>query len=80
MKQNAPGSSQDYQRTLDVAFMRVLHGEVPDLSVRGEKRDSSREQSFLTKLKFAMLEVQIQYLSSFSWFGIFLFNSFNYSK
>jgi hypothetical protein len=25
-------------------------------------------------------EVQIRYLSSFSWFGIFLFNSFNYSK
>jgi hypothetical protein len=30
-----------------------------------------------------MLEVQIWYLSSFSlfsWFGIFLFDSFNYSK
>jgi hypothetical protein len=27
-----------------------------------------------------MSEVQIRYLSSFSWFGIFLFNSFNYSN
>jgi hypothetical protein len=30
--------------------------------------------------RLLLSEVQIRYLSSFSWFGIFLFNSFNYSK
>jgi ribosomal protein S8E len=34
----------------------------------------------VTTIGGRLSEVHIRYLSSFSWFGIFLFNSFNYSK